>query len=189
MDGLRWGPKFRKYLTAVWGGLLVSALAGAAWAEMTPSSAEIKAVTGQVEVQKKGETSWSPAVIGSRLVEGDNIRAHAGGAARLDLPDGSTLLVAENSRVVVAKLELDQQTQARQMFFHLVVGKVRAVVAKASINLVRTRQSNFAITTPTAVAAVRGTDFEVTFDDAEQAMRVAVLPESGEEAKPVPDSL
>ena len=124
-----------------------------------------------------------------RLVEGDNVRAHAGGSARLDLPDGSTLLVAENSRLVVAKLEMDQQSQARRMLFHLVVGKVRAVVAKASIGLVRARQSNFAISTPTAVAAVRGTDFVVTFNDSQQVMRVAVLPESGEGSKPSPESL
>jgi hypothetical protein len=186
MSGLGWG---RQCSAVVVSGLLVTALAGAASAQMKPSSAEIKTVTGQVEVQKKGETSWSSAVIGARLVEGDEIRAHAGGSARLDLADGSTLLVAENSRLVVTKLEMDQQSQARRMLFHLVVGKVRAVVAKASIALVRARQSNFAISTPTAVAAVRGTDFEVTFDDSQHAMRVAVLPESGAGSTPAPGSM
>ena len=139
MSGLRWG---RHCVAVVSGGFLVTALVGVAWAQMKPSSAEIKTVAGQVEVQKNGEASWSPAVVGARLVEGDNVRAHAGGSARLDLPDGSTLLVAENSGLVVAKLEMDQQSRrSRRMLFHLVVGKVRAVVAKASIGLVRARQS------------------------------------------------
>ena len=112
-----------------------------------------------------------------KLGEGDNVRAHAGASAVLDLPDGSQLFVAENSRIVVAKIEVDTQSQTRQALMHLVVGKLRAVVTKASITLVRARQSNFVISTPTAVAAVRGTDLEVVFDDQQQSMRVAVLVE------------
>jgi hypothetical protein len=122
-------------------------------------------------------------VVGAKLAEGDQIRAYAGGSAILGLPDGSTLFVAENSRVAVSKLEVDQQNQSRNVLVHLVVGKVRAVVAKSSISLVRARQSNFAITTPTAVAAARGTDFEVTFNDIQQVMRVAVLPEPRDGSK------
>jgi len=140
-----------------------------------PRTAEIKSLTGQVEVQKKGDTQWVPAIVGGRLAEGDNIRAHAGASAVLDLPDGSTIFVAENSRIAVTKLEFDQQNQGRQAFFHLVVGKVRAVVSQAAISLVKARQSNFAISTPTAVAAVRGTVYVVIYDAVQNVMQVAVL--------------
>jgi hypothetical protein len=146
-------------------------------AQTTGAAAEIKSTTGQVEVERKGQSQWAPAVVGMKLGEGDNVRAHAGASAVLDLPDGSQLFVAENSRIVVAKIEVDPQSQTRQALMHLVVGKLRAVVTKASITLVRARQSNFVISTPTAVAAVRGTDLEVAFDGLQQAMRVAVLVE------------
>jgi len=146
-------------------------------------AAEIKSITGQVEIQKKGETEWVPAAVGVKLVEGDNIRAWAGASARMDLPDGSTIFVAENSRLAIGKLEFDQENQAREALFHLVVGKVRAVVSQTAIRLVKARQSNFSISTQTAVAAVRGTDFEVTYDEREQVMRIAVLPESRPGAK------
>ncbi len=106
-----------------------------------------------------------------------------GRSARLDLPDGSTIFVAENSRVAVGKLDYDQQNQVRDVFFHLIVGKVRAVVSQTALSLVKARQSNFSISTQTAVAAVRGTDFEVTYDDQKQVMRIAVLPEAGDGAK------
>ena len=96
----------------------------------------------------------------------------------MDLPDGSTIFLAENSRVVVGKLDFDQQDQAREALFHLAVGKVRAVVSQTALRLVKARQSNFSISTPTAAAAVRGTDFEVTYDDIKQVTRIAVLPES-----------
>jgi hypothetical protein len=159
------------------GVLFVLGSATFAHAQSTASTAQIRTLTGQVEIQRKGVTQWTPAVVGARLAEGDNIRAYAGGSAVLDLPEGSTLFVAENSRVVVTKLEVDSQNKARNILFHLVVGKVRTLVSKASITLVRARQSNFAISTPTAVAAARGTDFEVTFNANKQTMSVAVMPE------------
>jgi len=162
--------------------VFASLIAVAGWvtgsAEAKTGSAELTAITGQVEIQKKGEAQWAPAVIGAKLFEGDNIRAHGGASARMDLPDGSTIFVAENSRVVVGKLDFDQQNQAREALFHLAVGKVRAVVSQTALRLVKARQSNFSISTQTAVAAVRGTDFEVTYDEAKQVMRIAVLPES-----------
>jgi len=164
-------------LVSLGGLLLVLGLATFADAQSGASTAQIRTVTGQVEVQRKGQMQWTPAAAGERLAEGDNIRAHAGASAVLDLPEGSTLFVAENSRVVVTKLQVDSQNNARDILFHLVVGKVRALVSKASITLVRARQSNFSITTPTAVAAARGTDFEVTFNANNQKMSVAVLPE------------
>ena len=111
-------------------------------AEAKTGSAEVKAITGQVEVQRKGEAQWSPAVIGAKLVEGDSIRAWGGASARMDLPDGSTIFLAENSRVVVGKLDFDQQDQAREALFHLAVGKVRAVVSQTALRLVKARQSN-----------------------------------------------
>jgi hypothetical protein len=161
-------------LTLLVGGCLVLGLAGSVSAQLRASAAEIKSLTGQVEVQRKGQASWVAAVVGMRLVERDEIRAHAGATAILDLPDGSTLFVAENSRVVVTQLAVDPGNNARQALFHLVVGKVRALVSKAAITLVRSRQSNFAISTPTGVAAARGTLYEVRY--AGNVMTVAVLP-------------
>jgi hypothetical protein len=137
--------------------------------------AEVKSISGTVEIQRTGDSAWLPAVVGAKLAEGDNVRARAASSAALDLPDGSTLFVAENSRIVVAKLEYDQQTQTRQALFHLAVGKVRAAVSQAAITLVKARQSNFSISTPTAVAAARGTVFEVVYDALQNVMQVAVL--------------
>lgn len=155
-------------------------------AQPKPTSAELKRVVGRVEVLKKGQTQWLPAVVGARLVEGDDIRAFASAMAELTLPDGSTLMVAENSRILVTKLDYDAQNQSRVMLFHLAVGKVLASVTHAAITLVRARQSNFAITTPTAVAAVRGTLFEVVHDPYRQVTRMAVLAEDAPTPPPAP---
>jgi hypothetical protein len=155
--------------------LLVSAVPTSA--QPGPPSAELKRVVGRVEVLAKGQTQWIPAVVGARLAEGDDIRAFAGASAELALPDTSTVMVAENSRLLLTKIEYDPQSQSRLMLMHLVVGKVRATVAQAAITLARVRQSNFAISTPTAVAAARGTILWV-FTDGQKSM-MAVEPEFG----------
>src|SRR6266852_7873887 len=154
----RWTNGWLRLVAAVaLGALLPLPLADSALAQQAPASAELKRVIGRVEILRKGQTQWIPAVIGARLVEGDDIRAFSGASAELALPDTSTVTLAENSRLLLTKLEVDRQNQTRVVLLHLAVGKLRAAIAQASISLVRARQSNFAISTPTAVAAARGT--------------------------------
>jgi len=177
MGGARRGRRLGGIVAAVFGGLLVLAMADRAQAQTAAGGAEIKQMTGRVEVLRKGQNEWGPVTTGAKLVDGDQIRAHAGASAELGLPDGSTLFLAENSRLAMTKVEFDEATKSRTGAFHLVVGKVRALVSKAAIQLIRSRQSNFVISTPTAVAAARGTHYEVTYDAAEKVTRVAVLPD------------
>jgi hypothetical protein len=157
MRGPRTNDTLRIVAAGVLGALLLLALPHPVLAQPTAPSAELKRVIGRVEILRKGQTQWVPAVIGARLVEGDDIRAFSGAQAELALPDTSTVTLAENSRLLLTKLEVDRQSQSRLVLLHLVVGKVRAVIAQTAITLVRARQSNFAISTPTAVAAARGT--------------------------------
>ncbi|HET8532644.1 MAG TPA: FecR family protein [Methylomirabilota bacterium] len=166
----------------VLGALFSLALATSVLAQPAPPSAELKRVIGRVEILRKGQTQWIPAVIGARLVEGDDIRAFSGAQAELALPDTSTVQLAENSRLLMTKLEYDQQQQSRFVLLHLVVGKVRAAVAQTAITLVRARQSNFGISTPTAVAAARGTIVWV-YTDGTRTL-VAVEPEPGLRIQP-----
>jgi hypothetical protein len=184
MGGRRRTGSLRLVAAALLGALLSLAIASPGLAQQAPASAELKRVIGRVELLRKGQTQWIPAVIGARLVEGDDIRAFSGAQAEMELPDTSTVLLAENSRLLMTKIEYDQQNQSRIVLLHLVVGKVRAAIASSAITLVRARQSNFGISTPTAVAAARGTIVWVgTIEDASVpgGMRtwVAVEPQPG----------
>jgi hypothetical protein len=166
------------FVAAVVFGLALLLLSwDSASAQPAAPSAELTRVVGRVEVLRKGQTQWVPAVIGDRLVEGDDIRSFSGAQAELALPDTSSVVLAENSRFLVTKLEFDPQTQSRLFLFHLAVGKVRATVAQAALTLARIRQSNFAVSTPTAVAAARGTIMWVYTDGS--TTTTAVEPESG----------
>ena len=140
-----------------------------ALAQSAGTQAEIKSVNGRVEVLRKGQAQWTPASVGAKLTEGDEIRAWGGASAELELPDGTSLVVAENTRLAVTKVAVDPQGRSRTGVFHLAVGKVRASIAESAIKLVQTRQSNFAITTPGGVAAARGTTFVISYDDSAEA--------------------
>jgi len=155
--------------------LLVSP--GPVLAQQGGPTAEIKRVIGRVEILQKGQTQWIPAVNGTPLAEGDDIRAYSGASAELALPDTSTVVLTENSRLLMTKMEFDSQNRSRLVLLHLAVGKVRATIAQAAVALARARQSNFAISTPTAVAAARGTIMWV-FTDGDKSM-MAVEPEFG----------
>jgi hypothetical protein len=67
---------------------VVLVLAGAADAQLQPGKAEVKRVTGKVEVMAKGQTQWAPVQVGTKLGAGDDLRAHAKSSAELALPDG-----------------------------------------------------------------------------------------------------
>jgi hypothetical protein len=142
-------------------GTALGILAQAPEAAAQQSSAVVSSVTGQVRVMPAGQNAFVPLQVGMRVTQGADIVAGAGSRAELRLPDGSTLLLVENSRFVVNKLDYDAQNRMRSAFFHLAVGKLRGFVAKAATTLAAARGGNFAITTPTAVAAVRGTELYV----------------------------
>jgi hypothetical protein len=162
---------------AVLAALALLVPAAPASAQMQTTRATLTRVTGPVEILRHGQAGWAPAVVGASLGERDEIRAFAGGSAVLQIPDGSSLMLAENSRLVVTKLEMNPGRTTKNAIFHLVVGKVRALVTHAALTLVQTRQSTFAITTPTAVAAARGTDYVTVFNLARQVTTVVVLKE------------
>lgn len=155
-------------------GLVLAAAAWPTTAGAQQSAAVLSAVTGRVEVLPPGQTAWQPARLGMRVFEEYDIRAYPAANAELRLPDGSTVFVAENTRFVVTKLDFTPRNQMRAAFFHLAVGKLRGIVAKAAVALVAARQSNFAISTPTAVAAVRGTTVYAVFDAATNTTTILV---------------
>src|SRR5213594_2734757 len=143
MHRLRLNDALHFVMPMVLGAVLFLVLSDPAWAQPTAPNAELKRVVGRVEILRKGQTQWIPAVIGAHLVEGDDIRAFSGASAELALPDTSTVVLAENSRLLLSKLEFDRQSQSRVVLLHLAVGKLRAAIAQASVSLVRARQSNF----------------------------------------------
>jgi hypothetical protein len=152
---------------AIWLGVMLAFLtANLSLAQTRQEQAQLKAVVGEVEVLRRGTTTWVPASVGMQLSAGDEIRAAQDSGAELAMSDGSVIMVFARSRLQVRQLTSDAAT--RTSFFHLVVGAVRYIVAKPAATLVGTRQNVFSISTPTAVMAARGTDGILSYYPSQQ---------------------
>jgi hypothetical protein len=144
-------------LTAATGAVLVLSVAPAG--AQAVGTAEVILARAPAEVVAKGQTAAQPLQKGARLSEGDRIRTGKGGAAEVVLGDGSLLRVGELSDLEIDKLDVDATNQPTTSRFNLAAGQARAWVARQVVAKVSTGQGRFAIRSPTAVAAVRQTDF------------------------------
>ena len=136
--------------------LLGSAAPGNA---QTAGTAEVILARAPVELVAKGQTAAQPLQKGARLSEGDRIRTGKGGAAEVVLGDGSLVRVGELSDLEIDKLDVDAANQPTTSRFNLAAGQARAWVARQVVAKVGTGMGRFAVQSPTAVAAVRQTDF------------------------------
>ncbi len=84
--------------------------------------------------------------------------------------DGSTLLLQSNSKIVFNTLSAFGQTGMVDTRVRLQQGKI-----ETSVQPLRTPDSRFEITTPAAVAAVRGTDFRVSYEESKESMTSGVV--------------
>jgi hypothetical protein len=142
-------------------GLLASVLFWATLAfaqEQQPSAASINApFAGATISQWKGNIHLSlpgqpPSVptVGETLPAGTVLET-GGGRLLLQLADGSQVLVRAHTRLTV-----HQPTPADRGYFQLLLGRIRAVITKRTGGA-----PPFELGTPSAVIAVRGTQFEV----------------------------
>ena len=91
------------------------------------------------------------------VLRNDEIVTDPGGGVTVSLLNGSRLTVGESTSIVIDKSIVTQDQRARSRI-HLVLGRLRAVV-----EAVGGTSADFKIHTKNAIAASRGTDFEVDF--------------------------
>ncbi|MBI4423745.1 MAG: FecR domain-containing protein [Elusimicrobia bacterium] len=123
--------------------LLASVLgAGPAWAD-----AVLRRVSGPVSIKALGHRSFVPADPGAGLIEGDTLKTGPGGVAQLEFDGGAILLVTGGSTFVLGGEPGDP----------IVEFKLGEWLLGLTRKLGRGRR--FRVSTPQAVAAVRGTLF------------------------------
>jgi hypothetical protein len=120
----------------------------------------VSSVTGPVQWRAVSNKSLVALASGQNVQVGDEVRTGPGAQLILEVPDGSYMVVSENSKLVVD----DFWSGNLRSLVNLMVGKVRFYVQR-----IGGRPNPYRVTTPTALIAVRGTTFEVTIDDAQFA--------------------
>src|SRR5688500_15204937 len=124
--------------------LLVSMIPDGAWSQATLSEYQ-----GGVQVRRAAAAA-AEAVTSAPLAlrMGDEVRTGIGASAQVRLEDGSQVRLTANAVFIL------EESGPRRISLRLDIGRLRAVVT-------RKRRRVFEIRTPTAVASVRGTVFEV----------------------------
>jgi ferric-dicitrate binding protein FerR (iron transport regulator) len=132
-------------------------LPSAVWAQV---ALRVSSVTGAVQWRAASARSFRAATTSQAVQVGDELRTGPDAQLILEVPDGSYMVVSENSQLIVE----DFWSGDLRSLMNLMVGKVRFYIQRFG-----GRPNPYRVTTPTALIAVRGTTFDVIVDEAQIA--------------------
>lgn len=117
---------------------------------------KISLLEGSVDILLKGKTTAETVKIDMDVNIGDIIRTKSNSKTEIKFTDGSIIRLAQKSRMEIKEYMFGKETGKRKGTIGLLRGKIRSIVSK-----VAEEKPDFNITTRTAVAGVRATDFFV----------------------------
>lgn len=126
----------------------------------------IKNVAGEVTIARKGQAI--PAVLGAAVYAADRITTGSDGSVGLLLDDDSRLALGPKSSISLDKFDFDFATHEGECD----VSMRRGVLSVVSGKMTQKTPGALRVQTPSAILAVRGTEFSVKVegsDSAEQA--------------------
>ncbi|MCQ2105495.1 MAG: FecR domain-containing protein [Fibrobacter sp.] len=136
--------------------VLLALLVASSWAAPKKVSAKVRSRIGgpgDVTCQKEGKGNWDDVQVGQKISQGSRIRTLVESQVTLNLPDGSTISIEENSLVEMSQLM--SEDGANITTASIQNGKVRFDAQKQK------QGSEFKFKTGTATAAIRGTSGSV----------------------------
>ena len=151
MTGMYWRRLVR--------GLLVVAAALAPCAAARADVGQIKVATGQVSVERKGQSL--PGKVGLVLETDDVLRTGADGSVGITMRDNSLLSAGPNSILALEHFEFDPTTSDGRFDARL----KRGTLAVVSGRIAKKSPQAMTVRTPSAVLGVRGTEFVVSVDE------------------------
>lgn len=138
--------------------------------KLPPLEITVTEFEGTVQVTTEGSDEWNQVQLNDELQPGDRIRTGADGRVTLNAPGISVTKLSPNSEIMVE--DLTRRTVQRESLLgsrELNVNDVRLEAVGGTVqNAVKDHEDveiNYDITTPDAIAGVRGTVFEVGMSD------------------------
>jgi hypothetical protein len=113
-------------------------------------SGDLRHIEGDVQIDKGN--GWITALEGLPVERNDRIRTGGGASCSVDLDDGSVIEIGDGTEAVFDELSITPETHTSQI--NLLFGRIIASVASL-------RTTRMRVNMPTAVCAVRGTEFAV----------------------------
>ncbi|MFH2069672.1 MAG: FecR family protein [Elusimicrobiota bacterium] len=110
--------------------------------------------SGRVEVYDTTSKTWMAATKYMPIEQGNRVKTFKGASCDVVMNDGSTLRISENTDVDFSVLSYKNKKQKYKI--NITAGKILGLLGK-----IQTSGSYIKLKTPTAVMAVRGTDFSI----------------------------
>ncbi len=136
------------------------------WLQRQPDPARVTSVSGQVFILSGRDGNKRSLIPGMLVRVGDDVISHSG-SATIELADGSVVRLSPSSRLSFNRLTRYGKTGMVDTRLRLNSGEV-----ETQVKPIMEDGSRFEITTPSAVAAVRGTMFTLKTDPAGTDLRV-----------------
>ncbi len=127
------------------------------------TAGQIAFVKGTVTIERGAERI--AAQLKTPILQGDTVVTAENGTAKLLMRDDSVLTVYGGSRLEINSYVYDPGQKRAQSTLKLLLGKIRAIISRATLS----------VQTKTAIAGVKGTNFELWFDPAAQTTWLAVF--------------
>jgi len=140
------------------------------WLKQQPSPAVIIAVSGVANVKVSGEAEPLPLKAGMKINIQSKITTDSKSIVVLRFADESRLVIKQNSIVDFNMLSAHGTSGMVDTRVRLQQGRVESRVVPF-----KNKKSRFEITTPAAVASVRGTDFRVSMNPKSETMFSEVI--------------
>ncbi|HBB67424.1 MAG: hypothetical protein A2X28_08850 [Elusimicrobia bacterium GWA2_56_46] len=137
-----------------------------AQADGAPATACVYQYKGEVLLIEPGYETWLPLRSAVTLREGARLKTGPGAWCRILAADGTFINLYENSETLVERLRLEKDN--RDYGFNFIKGRILWMAAR-----LKHKASKFEVRTPSAVCAVRGTDF--TIDLASAAAEIGLF--------------
>lgn len=138
----------RKYINIFTMALFITAVVG-----LSVSAAPVlNLIVGDVQYQKSGESVWTAAQQGQKLILGDSLKA--GVESYAEIVDGANVirLNAESTIKMSTSVVNEEQSSSISLFIGSILLKIKKLGKE---------NETFGVETPTAYCAVRGTEFIV----------------------------
>lgn len=122
-------------------------------------------VEGRVDILRPGDARATEIKLNDPVSTGDIVRTKSNSFAEITFDDSARVRIGQSSRVEIKDYELDG-TKRKTGSLRLMRGKLRATVPKTLGSILPAAfggKTSFEVTTDTAVAGVRGTDFFVIY--------------------------
>jgi hypothetical protein len=151
------------------GTVLVITLLSATGVLLAQEVGTVAAVDGSAKIGRGGV--WLTVTPGAAVHRGDEIRTARPGRLRIVFQDDTVLTVSDDSRIVVNEQLFNPDQGKARSLLGLLQGKVSALVSE----YYQRSGARYEIRTATAVAGVRGTEFVVSYNPADESTEVIGL--------------